>query len=163
MKTQIRAGVLAGLTMVSGCVSPTPPTSYYQVQPGPNEPTTVYAPQPPGVVPDNPIPIAPAAPPPPPPQQQPAPQPVAPPAQVVIQQPPPQQVVVQAPPPPQVEIIPPAPSVEVVWVPGFWSWNGRWMWMSGRWAYPPHRHAIWIGGAWVGERHGYRYHPGHWR
>jgi hypothetical protein len=39
-----------------------------------------------------------------------------------------------APPPPRVETIAVAPMRTLVWIPGFWQWNGTaWVWISGSW------------------------------
>jgi len=49
--------------------------------------------------------------------------------------------------PPQVEIIPPAPSKEAVWVDGTWEWTGeRYGWKSGAWVVPPPnaKYARWV-------------------
>ncbi len=44
-----------------------------------------------------------------------------------------------------------APGPGYVWVDGFWNLNGsRWSWVNGRWAVPPHGHAV-IGIATVGS------------
>jgi hypothetical protein len=57
-------------------------------------------------------------------------QPPAPPLQPVV--------VTPAPPPPLVEMQPPAPYANAVWVPGYWWWNGaRHVWISGRWSARP--------------------------
>lgn len=73
------------------------------------------------------------------------------------------EVVVQAPPAPQPEAIPPAPAAGYVWVPGYWTWNGQWIWMSGHWAVPPHGHMRWEPGHWHKHMRGYRWEPGRWR
>ncbi len=43
-------------------------------------------------------------------------------------------VVATAPPPPmRQEAIPPAPSTDAVWIPGYWTWaNGQYNWVPGR-------------------------------
>jgi outer membrane lipoprotein SlyB len=69
----------------------------------------------------------------------------------------------EAPPPPPVETVVVAPSPGYVWVPGEWLWRGRWVWVSGRWAYPPRPHARWVHGGWVHHRHGYVWTSGCWR
>ena len=52
-----------------------------------------------------------------------------------------------APPPPQNEPIPPAPSPDAVWIPGYWNWsNGQYMWTPGR--YEAGR----VGYRWVPQR-----------
>jgi hypothetical protein len=58
------------------------------------------------------------------------------------------QVVIRvAPPPPREERMPP-PRRNMVWVAGYWDWNGR-------------RH-VWREGHWVKARHGYRYREDKW-
>jgi hypothetical protein len=42
-----------------------------------------------------------------------------------------------APPPMLVEAPPQQPMPEAVWVGGYWSWQGRWVWCAGRWLPPP--------------------------
>jgi len=42
------------------------------------------------------------------------------------------------PPPAKVELVPPAPGEQCVWVDGNWEWRGRqWDWQSGKWVVPP--------------------------
>jgi hypothetical protein len=72
-------------------------------------------------------------------------------------------VVTEAPPPPQQEVIVAAPGPEFVWTPGYWGWRGRWVWIGGRWAHPPHRHAVWVAGHWGHRGHGYVWVGGRWR
>lgn len=75
----------------------------------------------------------------------------------------PAEVVTEAPPPPQEEVIVASPGPEFVWTPGFWAWHGRWVWVGGRWARPPHRHAVWVAGHWGHRGHGYVWVGGRWR
>jgi hypothetical protein len=95
--------------------------------------------------------------------------PPPPPAQpVMVQAPPPpdqQVMVVQgAPPPAVVEVQPPAPSVDVIWLPGYWVVQGRgWVWVRGHYDHPPRRGAVWVGGGWEGHGRDYRFRPGYWR
>jgi len=77
--------------------------------------------------------------------------------------PPAETVVAEAPPPPQTEVIVTAPGPEYVWVPGYWAWNGRWVWIGGRWGSRPHPHAVWVGPRYVRRAHGYVYVHGYWR
>ncbi|MBS0507452.1 MAG: YXWGXW repeat-containing protein [Proteobacteria bacterium] len=54
-----------------------------------------------------------------------------------------------APPPMRVEVIPAAPFVRAVWIPGHWYWQtGRYVWLPGHYTYP---------------RVGLRWVPAHWR
>lgn len=68
-----------------------------------------------------------------------------------------------APPPPQTETMPPAPTSDSVWIPGYWNWaNGQYTWVPGRYeagrvdyTWVPHRweniNGQWqmTGGTWV--------------
>jgi uncharacterized protein YcfJ len=73
-------------------------------------------------------------------------------------------VVSEAPPvPPEDIVVGVAPGPDYVWVGGAWVWNGRWVWASGHWGYPPHPHAIWVRDNWVRGSQGWRREPGHWR
>jgi hypothetical protein len=72
-------------------------------------------------------------------------------------------VVTQAPPPPIEEAIPPSPGARYVWAPGYWVWNGRWLWQSGRWTLPPRERAVWQPGRWEEHRGEWMWEPGRWR
>src|SRR5687767_7178753 len=72
---------------------------------------------------------------------------------VVVQQP--RVVVTHPPPPPQGEVIPPPPGRGYAWVPGYWTWNGRWLWVSGAWVPNPHPRARYVPGHWARRRGGY--------
>ncbi len=69
------------------------------------------------------------------------------------------------PPPLQQEIIIAAPSPAHVWLPGYWNWQNRWVWVPGGWALPPRPGARWIGHHWVLHEDGgrYRMRHGEWR
>lgn len=49
-----------------------------------------------------------------------------------------------APPPMLVEVPPPSPNPGSVWVGGYWTWNGTWVWAHGRWAQPPRSGYYWV-------------------
>jgi len=68
---------------------------------------------------------------------------------------------VGTPPPPLIVERPwPRPYSAAVWIPGHHEWiRGRWVWVGGYYAYPPHRGDYWIAARYSG---GY-YYPGHWR
>ena len=69
-----------------------------------------------------------------------------------------------APPPPRVEVIPAPPSADMIWVPGYWHWDGgHHVWMGGRWeARRGHEH--WEPHRWAPDnRGGWRLHGGYWR
>lgn len=63
----------------------------------------------------------------------------------------------QAPPPVQTEAVPPQPSANVTWAPGYWYWSGSdWVWIDGSWVTPPRPGLAFIsprwfyrGGSWV--------------
>lgn len=75
-------------------------------------------------------------------------------------------VVTIAPPPPRNEVIvySSRPSVDFVWVPGYWNWyGGRHVWISGRWDRPPHGHHRWESPRWEHRHGGYLFIDGRWR
>ncbi|MBB3211605.1 hypothetical protein FHW67_000853 [Herbaspirillum sp. Sphag1AN] len=52
------------------------------------------------------------------------------------------------PPLPRVEVMPPPPSPNHVWIGGYWRWD--------------HGHHVWVGGHWEARREGYFWAPAHW-
>ena len=75
-------------------------------------------------------------------------------------------VVTIAPPPPRHEVIvySSRPSIDFVWVPGYWNWyGGRHVWIGGRWDRPPHRNRHWESPRWERRHGGYRFIEGRWR
>ena len=72
-------------------------------------------------------------------------------------------VVTETPPPPQTDVIVASPGAAYVWVPGYWSWQGSWVWVGGCWRLPPHGHRVWVAGHWGHRRHGYVWVGGYWR
>ena len=72
-------------------------------------------------------------------------------------------LVAQPPPAPPAETIVVAPGPDYVWIDGEWAWNGQWIWVAGRWGYPPHPHAVWVRGYWYRGSHGWGRAAGHWR
>ena len=86
---------------------------------------------------------------------------------VYVQTPPPgpsgEVVVSEAPPAPPQEVIVAAPGPGYVWVPGYYSWQGHWVWMRGAWVVRPHPYSVWVGGHWGRRGHGYVWVGGHWR
>jgi len=72
-------------------------------------------------------------------------------------------VVTEAPPAVRVEEPVPAPEGDYEWVPGFWSWDGHWVWNPGKWTVRPHAKAIYEQGHWVHRGNGYVWVEGHWR
>jgi len=56
------------------------------------------------------------------------------------------------------------PSVEYVWVGGYWEHDGRrYDWHRGHWDRPPHPHAVWVAPRYEHRSRGYVYFGGHWR
>ena len=134
---------------------PYPPPVAYQGLPAPAQaPFTAGAPGQPA------LPTAdwqaPAAAPAPVPAQAPPVQPAAPTPQQVV-------LVPSAPPPPLVEVRPFAPGAYYAWIPGYWSWNGNWVWVSGRWLLRPIPTAVWVGGHWSRHGRGWVWIGGGWR
>ncbi len=69
-----------------------------------------------------------------------------------------------APPPPRYEAYGYAPGPGYVWINGYWGYGGgRYNWVPGRWARPPHARDRWEAGRWEHTRQGYRYYEGRWR
>ena len=78
--------------------------------------------------------------------------------------PPPVEVYVnEAPPRMPTETTGPAPAPSYCWVPGYWAWQGSWVWVRGAWVIPPHPHATYVPGRWTHRGHGYVWTSGHWR
>jgi WXXGXW repeat (2 copies) len=93
----------------------------------------------------------------------------APPPPVVMSTPPPYsgEVIIadSAPPPPMVETVYAAPGPDYVWIGGHWGWQGRWVWLAGRYERHPHWHpgGGWEAGHWDHRDRGYVWVEGHWR
>ena len=77
---------------------------------------------------------------------------------------PPQEIVVgEAPPPPIVEEVYAAPAPDFIWIGGYWSWTGAWVWVPGHYARPPHAGAVWVAGGWHARGRSWVWAGGHWR
>ena len=51
-----------------------------------------------------------------------------------------------------------------VWVPGFYSWDGRaYAWRAGEWQRPPHARAHWVAPRWRRHGHEWVFVEGRWR
>jgi len=74
-------------------------------------------------------------------------------------------VVVSAPPAaPPPEAIPPRPSPENIWIPGYWTWqNNEYAWMAGHWELPPFAGAKWFNPRTVSESGNFRFYEGYWK
>ena len=67
-----------------------------------------------------------------------------------------------APPPPRAETPPPAPGPGLVWVAGYWQWDGqRFVWVDGRWQLP-RAGATWVAPSWQVRGGGVVFMPGRW-
>ncbi len=73
-------------------------------------------------------------------------------------------IVAPAPPPlVQVEVAPPPPLPDAVWLAGAWYWDGRiWLWHPGQWTLPPRPGLLWHAPTWVIDGRGVRLVPGVW-
>lgn len=68
-----------------------------------------------------------------------------------------------APPPPKVEAPPAAPVATVVWVPGFWQWDGgTWIWIAGAYQMRPTASLSWRAPAWQPRGNVHVLVPGAW-
>ncbi len=55
------------------------------------------------------------------------------------------------------------PSVNEVWVPGYWTYHdSQWAWMPGHWTVPPLTSRTWVEGHWDHTLRGWFWTPGHW-
>lgn len=70
-------------------------------------------------------------------------------------------IVREAPPPPIVERVGPPPRRDYVWVSGHWAWNGRWVWLPGRWE-RLHAGSTWMPGHWDRRGEGWVWVEGQW-
>lgn len=73
----------------------------------------------------------------------------------------------EAPPPPPpptiVEVAPPAPSPEHVWIEGNYGWHAHvYTWNRGHYEHRPHARANWINGHWEKRGHRRMWVDGHW-
>jgi hypothetical protein len=66
------------------------------------------------------------------------------------------------PPPLPVEVIPPRPYVDMMWVPGYWFWRSGWVWTRGRWMRPPHGESSWVRPHYERHDRGITFVPGYW-
>jgi hypothetical protein len=67
-----------------------------------------------------------------------------------------------APPPMMSEMVPPRPFPEAVWVGGYWVWQGRWVWATGRWAPRPRPDYAWVQPYYEHRDGAVLFIPGHW-
>ncbi len=73
-------------------------------------------------------------------------------------------IVVREPPPPRREVIPARPPPGMIWVGGYWSWQGdRHIWIAGHFERPPRAQAVWVQPRWERRGGGYIFIEGSWR
>lgn len=73
-------------------------------------------------------------------------------------------VVNQAPPAPLQDTMPPQPSPQHVWIPGYWAWrNNQQQWITGHWEIPPHPGATWVEPRWEQRGSEYVFIDGYWQ
>ena len=73
-------------------------------------------------------------------------------------------IATDAPPADAVEVQPPAPGPDFVWVGGYWGWGGgRYYWHRGYWNRPPYGYHVWVRDRWVYGPRGYVHYRGYWR
>lgn len=59
---------------------------------------------------------------------------------------------------------PPLPSLQHVWIPGFWQWRqGGYRWVAGHWELPPTENANWVAPRWEQQSNGFTLVEGGWQ
>ena len=73
-------------------------------------------------------------------------------------------IVDETPPAPLIQPVAPAPGPKYAyaWIPGYWTWQGKWAWTTGTWVPLPHPHLTWVAGHWIQWGHRYKWIPGRW-
>jgi len=72
-------------------------------------------------------------------------------------------IVVQAPPALQRDGILHQPSLQHVWLAGYWVWrNDQYEWIAGHWEQPPGSFTVWVRPSWEREGDAYRFYEGYW-
>jgi hypothetical protein len=68
-------------------------------------------------------------------------------------------------PPPALRVeLAPGAIAGLVWIPGYWAWDGgAYRWIPGAWARPPHAGLQWRGATWSARGRGVVFVPGGWR
>lgn len=68
------------------------------------------------------------------------------------------------PPRARIEVLGVAPSQNLVWLTGHWSWvGGNYVWVPGQWAAVAPGYSAWVAGRWIHTRRGWYFVEGHWR
>ena len=71
--------------------------------------------------------------------------------------------VADEPPPARTELMSEIPSPLHLWIPGYWWWDARWIWIDGCWKSPPRPGGIWVTGHWEHRPHEWVWVRGCWR
>jgi hypothetical protein len=76
-------------------------------------------------------------------------------------------VVVEQPAPPGeiVEVLPPQPGPEYIWIKGHHRWDPAvrgYVWERGHWAVPPQGYRVWVAGRWRNDGGHWFWVEGHW-
>jgi WXXGXW repeat (2 copies) len=74
-------------------------------------------------------------------------------------------VVYEAPPAPLDQGMAPSPGPQYAysWVPGYWTWQGHWVWTKGAWLPRPAPNVEWRAGFWAKRGHHYIWIRGCWQ
>jgi len=76
-----------------------------------------------------------------------------------VAQPPP-----EPPPPLNSEVVPPPPTPNSLWIPGYWSYDGRgYSWIAGRWEIPPPTARSYVAAHWENQGGTYVFVQPYWR
>jgi hypothetical protein len=79
--------------------------------------------------------------------------------------PPPRYYYRHGPPPEVVEVVPPQPGPNFVWVRGHYRWDrdaAAYVWVPGHWSEPPQGYRVWVPGHWDQRPNGWFWVEGHW-
>lgn len=74
-------------------------------------------------------------------------------------------VVSSLPPAPIVEAAVPSPGENYTYIPGYWAWNGQWVWQKQTWVIKAYPGAVWDPPHYHWSQHhgSYIWKPGHWK
>ena len=72
-------------------------------------------------------------------------------------------VATRPPPTARIEVIPPSPGLNYIWIAGRWGWsNNKFAWVPGSWVLPAPGQSTWVPGHWESDGHGWHWSDGHW-
>lgn len=68
-----------------------------------------------------------------------------------------------APPPLPVYVVPVPPAIGLMWMPGYWGWDGEdYYWVPGTWLRPPRPRVFWTPGYWAWRGGAFAWSAGYW-